>query len=66
MKKFISFVVFAMLMVATCLSFAACGNDDDEEGGGGNSTTSPEKFKVIDPTAEDIEGFAFWATISKV
>ncbi len=60
MKKFISFVVFAMLMVATCLSFAACGDDDDEEGGGGNSTTSPEKFKVIDPTAEDIEEFAFW------
>lgn len=60
MKKFVSFVTFAMLMVATCFSFAACGDGDDEEGGSGKTNTSPAKFKVVDPAAVDIRDFSFW------
>ena len=33
MKKFLSFAAFALMLVATCVSFTACGGDDDDEKG---------------------------------
>ena len=33
MKKFLSFVAFALMLAATCVSFTACGGDDDDEKG---------------------------------
>lgn len=38
MKKFLSFMTFAMLMTATCFTLTACGDDDDD---GGNTPKPP-------------------------
>ena len=42
MKKYLSFVAFAMFLAATCVSLTACGGDDDDADTGG-SPTPPEK-----------------------